>query len=73
VKLAQARTGLTDLERTQLEALSQFKSKTATLERRAQEANLTIKGARAANGVILERQWLRLPLAGLVSDVGGER
>jgi hypothetical protein len=69
VKLAQARAGLTDLERTQLEALSPFTSKTATPERRVQEANLTVKGARAANGVILEKQWLRSPLSGLVSDV----
>jgi hypothetical protein len=36
------------------EALFQFTSKTATLERRVQEANLTVKGARAAKGVILE-------------------
>jgi hypothetical protein len=28
-----------------------------------------VKGARAAKGVILEKQWLRSPLAGLVSDV----
>ena len=69
VKLAQARAGLTDLERTQLEALSMFTSKTVSLERRVQEANLTVKGARAAKGVILEKQWLRSPLAGLVSDV----
>ena len=69
VKLAQARAGLTDLERTQFEALSMFTSKTASLERRVQEANLTVKGARAAKGVILENQWLRSPLAGLVSDV----
>jgi hypothetical protein len=34
-----------------------------------QEANLTVKGARAAKSVILEKQWLRSPLAGLVSDV----
>jgi hypothetical protein len=63
------RACLIDLERTQLEALSQFTSKTAPLERRVQEANLTVKGARAAKGVILEKQWLRSPLAGLVSDV----
>ena len=31
--------------------------------------NLTVKGTRAARGVILEKQWLRSPLAGLVSDV----
>lgn len=54
---------------TQLEAPSQFTAKTASLERRVQEANLTVKGARAAKGVILEKQWLRSPLAGLVSDV----
>jgi hypothetical protein len=34
-----------------------------------QEANLTVKGARATKGVILEKPWLRSPLAGLVSDV----
>jgi hypothetical protein len=34
-----------------------------------QEANLTVKGARAAKKVILEKQRLRSPLAGLVSDV----
>jgi hypothetical protein len=34
-----------------------------------QEANLTVKGARAAKGVILEKQWLRSPFVGLVSDV----
>ena len=39
------------------------------LERRVQEATLTVKGIRAAKGVILEKQWLRSPLAGLVSDV----
>ena len=39
------------------------------LERRVKEANLAVKGARAAKGVILEKQWLRSPLAGLVSDV----
>jgi hypothetical protein len=44
-------------------------SKTDALERRMQEANLTVKGARAAKEVILEKQWLRSPLAGLVSDV----
>jgi membrane-bound metal-dependent hydrolase YbcI (DUF457 family) len=69
VKLAQARAGLTDLERTQLEALSQFTSKTASLECQVQEANLTVKGARAMKGVILEKQWLRSPLSGLVSEV----
>jgi hypothetical protein len=47
VKFAQARAGLTDFERTQLEALSQFTSKTAWLEHRVQEATLTVKGARA--------------------------
>jgi hypothetical protein len=34
-----------------------------------QETNLTVKGARAAKGVILEKLLLRSPLAGLVSDV----
>ena len=34
-----------------------------------QEADLTVKGARAARGVILEKQWLRSLLARLVSDV----
>jgi hypothetical protein len=66
---SKARASLTDLKLTQLGALSQFTSETATLERRAQEANLTVKGAQAAKGVILEKQWLRSPLAGLVSDV----
>jgi hypothetical protein len=46
-----------------------YRDVTASLERRVQEANLTVKGARAAKGVILEKQWLRSPLAGLVSDV----
>ena len=30
-----------------------------------QEANLSFKGTRAAKGVILEKQWLHSPLAGL--------
>ena len=33
------------------------------------QANLTVKGARAATSAVLEKQWVRSPLAGLVSEV----
>ena len=34
-----------------------------------QEANLIVKGARMVKGTILEKQWVRSPLTGLVSEV----
>ena len=69
IKLAQARASLHDLEAHRIEALSSCTSREATLERAVQQANLTVKGARAARSAVLERQWVRSPLAGFVSEV----
>ncbi len=69
VKLAEARAKLRDLEAVRLMQLSNFTSKEASLERTINEAKLTVRGAESAQGALLEKQWVRSPMAALVTDV----
>jgi membrane-bound metal-dependent hydrolase YbcI (DUF457 family) len=69
VKLAEARAALRELELGRLETLSAYTSRQAGLERQAQQAKLTIQGARASKASTLEKQWVKSPIAGLVSEV----
>ena len=69
VKLALARANLQDLEAQNLERLSSFTSRQAALERSVQAAKLTVNGAKSARALVLEKQWVRSPLSGLVSQV----
>jgi membrane-bound metal-dependent hydrolase YbcI (DUF457 family)/biotin carboxyl carrier protein len=69
VKLAEGRAALRDLEAVRLESLSTFTSRQAGLERQAQQAKLTIQGAKSSKAATLEKQWVKSPIAGLVSEV----
>ena len=69
VKLALARGSLQDLEAQNLERLSSFTSRQAALKRSVQAAKLTVNGAKSARALVLEKQWVRSPLSGLVSQV----
>ena len=57
------------IEALESATLQMFTSKTALLERQVRATNLDMKGARAPNGVIHEKRWLRSRFAGSVSDV----
>jgi multidrug resistance efflux pump len=69
VKLAEGRAALRDLEAVRLESLSTFTSRQAGLERQSQQAKLTIQGAKSSKAATLEKQWVKSPIAGLVSEV----
>jgi membrane-bound metal-dependent hydrolase YbcI (DUF457 family) len=69
VKLALARSSLRELEAQNFERLSSFTSRRAALERSVQAAKLTVSGAELARAASLEKQWVRSPMAGLVSEV----
>lgn len=69
VKLALARSSLRELEAQNLERLSGFTSRQAALERSVQAAKLTVNGVKLARAASLEEQWVRSPMAGLVSEV----
>ena len=69
VKLALARSSLRELEAQNLERLSGFTSRRAALERSVQAAKLSVNGAKLARAASLEKQWVRSPMAGLVSDI----
>jgi hypothetical protein len=69
VKLALAKSSLRELEAQNLERLSSFTSRRAALERSVQAAKLSVDGTRLARASVLEKQWVRSPMAGLVSAV----
>jgi membrane-bound metal-dependent hydrolase YbcI (DUF457 family)/biotin carboxyl carrier protein len=69
IKLALAKSSLRELEAQNLERLSGFTSRQAALERSVQAAKLTVNGAKSARVAGLEKQWVRSPMAGLVSEV----
>ncbi len=69
VKLTLAKSSLHELEAQNLERLSGFTSRRAALEHSVQAAKLSINGAKLARAASLEKQWVRSPLAGLVSEV----
>jgi membrane-bound metal-dependent hydrolase YbcI (DUF457 family) len=69
VKLALAKSSLHELEAQNLERLSGFTSRRAALERSVQAAKLMVNGAKLSRASVLEKQWVRSPMAGLVSEV----
>jgi multidrug resistance efflux pump len=60
---------LHELEPQNLERLSSFTSRQAALEQSVQAAKLKVNGAKLARAASLEKQWVRSPIAGLVSEV----
>jgi membrane-bound metal-dependent hydrolase YbcI (DUF457 family) len=69
IKLALAKSSVRELETQNLERLSGFTSRQAALERSVQAAKLTVNGVKLARAASLEKQWVRSPMAGLVSEV----
>ena len=63
------RTPLRNIRGLRLEALTAFTSRQRGLQRQADQAALTIKGAAISRQSTLEKQWVRSPIAGLVSEV----
>jgi hypothetical protein len=69
VKHALVKSSLRELEAQNLERPSGFTSRRAALERSVQATKLSVNGAKLARTSVLEKQWVRSPMAELVSDV----